>query len=119
MSKLNEFRKAEQALREQLALLEQLQSDSGLQREIEFEDKLKSLMSEYGIKLTTLISILTPQSLKLTEPTVSATRRPRQVKVYHNPHTGEAISTKGANHRQLKAWKAEYGASVVDGWLQA
>ena len=26
--------------------------------------------------------------------------------------------TKGANHAQLKAWKAEFGAEVVEGWRQ-
>lgn len=119
MSKLNEFRKAEQALREQLALLETLQKDSGLQREIEFEEKLKSLMSEYGIELATLASILNPQQFELPEQTATATRRARQTKIYQNPHTGETISTKGANHRQLKAWKAVHGSDVVEGWLLA
>jgi len=35
------------------------------------------------------------------------------------PVTGKRIETKGANHAQLKAWKAEFGADVVEGWLQA
>lgn len=48
MSKLAEFRRAERELQKQMALLEQLQADASLQREMEFEDKLKALMGEYG-----------------------------------------------------------------------
>jgi hypothetical protein len=121
MSKLAEFRRAEQALKEQLALLEKLQGDSGLKREMEFEDKLKALMTDYGIDLTKVVAILNPQPVEL-EPVVPAAvkqRRPRQVKIYVQPVTGKRIETKGANHAQLKAWKAEFGADVVEGWLQA
>ncbi|WP_376749545.1 hypothetical protein [Stutzerimonas kunmingensis] len=35
MSKLSEFRRAERELQEQLAVLERLQGDSGLKREME------------------------------------------------------------------------------------
>ena len=120
MSKLAEFRRAEQALKEQLALLEKLQGDSGLKREMEFEDKLKALIMDYGMDLVKVIDILDPQPAKPAQawPVVKQ-RRARQVKVYLNPHTGERIETKGANHSLLKAWKAEHGAELVEGWLQA
>ncbi|MGY8832516.1 MAG: DNA binding protein, partial [Pseudomonadales bacterium] len=39
--------------------------------------------------------------------------------VYKNPNNGEVVETKGGNNKVLKAWKAEHGAAVVDGWLQA
>ncbi len=120
MSKLAEFRRAERELQKQMALLEQLQTDASLQREMEFEDKLKALMADYGMDLMKVIDILDPQPAKpaQAEPVVKQ-RRARQVKVYLNPHTGECIETKGANHSLLKAWKAEHGAEVVEGWLQA
>ncbi len=121
MSKLVEFRRAEQALREQMALLERLKSDSRLQRDIEFEDKLKSLMAEYGVDLVGLIEIVDPHRLsgRSAEPAAASKRKPREVKVYVNPLTGERIETKGANHALLKAWKSEHGAEVVEGWRQA
>jgi hypothetical protein len=120
MSKLAEFRRAERELQQQLALLEQLQADTGLQREMEFEDKLKALMGEYGMELAKVVAILNPQPLELEEaaPAAVKQRRPRQVKVYVQPVTGKRIETKGANHAQLKAWKAEFGADVVEGWRQ-
>ncbi len=120
MSKLAEFRRAERELQEQLALLEKLQADTGLQSEMEFEDKLKALMGEYGMDLAKVVSILDPQSVELepAAPAVVKQRRPRQVKVYVQPVTGKRVETKGANNAQLKAWKAEFGAEVVEGWRQ-
>ncbi|WP_455232210.1 histone-like nucleoid-structuring protein, MvaT/MvaU family [Geopseudomonas aromaticivorans] len=120
MSKLAEFRRAERELQEQLALLEKLQADAGLQSEMEFEDKLKALMSEYGIDLAKVVDILNPQPVELEQaaPTGVQQRRPRQVKVYVQPVTGKRIETKSANHAQLKVWKAEFGADVVEKWRQ-
>lgn len=121
MSKLAEFRRAERELQKQMALLEQLQADASLQREMEFEDKLKALMSEYGIDLAKVVAILDPQPVELEQaaPTAVKQRRPRQVKVYVQPVTGKRIETKSANNAQIKAWKAEFGADVVEQWLQA
>jgi hypothetical protein len=43
--------------------------------------------------------------------------KPRQVKIYKNPHTGEVVETKGGNHKTLKEWKAEHGSATVESWL--
>lgn len=120
MSKLAEFRAAEKALQEQLSALEALKNDSGLQREIEFENKLKSLMQEYDVNLGKIIAILDPASslrkINARSEGDRQQRKPREVKVYKNPHTGETIETKGGNHRQLKEWKTQYGGDVVESW---
>jgi len=120
LSRLAEFRAAEKALQEQLAQLETLKNDAGLKKEIEFEEKLLGLMKTYDKGLRDIIAILDPQktSSKATAPAPKQQRRARVVKVYENPHTGELIETKGGNHRGLKAWKQEYGASTVDSWLR-
>ncbi|MOA66006.1 hypothetical protein D3C78_1926170 [compost metagenome] len=71
--------------------------------------------------LAKVVAILNPQPVEL-EPVASAAvkqRRPRQVKVYVRPATGERIETKGANHAQLRAWKTEFGAEVVESWRLA
>ncbi|MDD2047635.1 histone-like nucleoid-structuring protein, MvaT/MvaU family [Pseudomonas putida] len=119
MSRLAEFRAAEKALQEQMAQLEALKKDAGLKREIEFERKLVELMNSYGKNLRDIISILDPKAVTKGAPSAPKTRRPRVVKVYENPHTGELIETKGGNHRGLKAWKEQYGAKTVDSWLRA
>jgi len=120
LSRLAEFRAAEKALQEQLAQLESLKNDAGLKKEIEFEEKLQGLMKTYGKSLRDIISILDPNPGKSGNQSAAAPkqRRARVVKVYHNPHTGELIETKGGNHRGLKAWKEQYGAATVDSWLR-
>lgn len=119
MSRLAEFRALEQQLAAQLAELEALKKDDGLKKEMEFEEKLRSLMSTYGKSLRDIIAILDPQTnvSKLKKQDFGL-RRPRQVKRYKNPKTGEVVETKGGNHTILKAWKEEFGADVVQSWLQ-
>lgn len=120
MSKLAEFRQLEKHLAEQLQALEALKGDAGLKKEIEFETKLRALLAEYGYSLPNVINLLDPQAGRRRAPTVESkvgSRKPRQVKVYKNPHTGEVVETKGGNHKTLKEWKAQYGSATVESWL--
>ena len=121
MSRLAEFRALEQQLAAQLAELETLKNDDGLKREIEFEQKLRNLLGEYGYSLRNIIAILDPQASSRRAPAATeskaGTRKPRQVKIYKNPHSGEVVETKGGNHKILKEWKAEYGSDTVESWL--
>lgn len=121
MSRLAEYRALEQQLAQQLAELESLKNDDGLQKEIEFETKLRALLGEYGYSLRNIISLLDPQASHRAparaEKIEKSTRRPRSIKVYKNPATGEVIETKGGNHRKLKEWKTEYGSDTVNSWL--
>lgn len=119
MSRLAEFRQLEQKLAAQLAELEALKGSSELQKEIEFETKLRSLLGEYGFSLRDVINLLDPQSGRRSVAPVAEkpARRARQVKQYKNPHNGEIIETKGGNHKLLKQWKAEYGGDEVESWV--
>lgn len=120
MSKLIQFRELERHLAEQMAVLEAMKGDKSLEREMEFEDKLRALMGEHSKSLRDIITLLDPQAgsrFGRTVPTSSGSRKPRSVKVYKNPHTDEVIETKGGNHKRLKAWKAEYGSPEVESWL--
>lgn len=120
MSRLAEFRELEQKLAAQLAELEALKGSSELQKEIEFEEKLRDLLARYGFSLRDVISILDPQSSRrsgVAAPVEKSARRARQVKQYKNPHNGEIIETKGGNHKLLKEWKKQYGAEEVENWL--
>ncbi|URM27139.1 DNA binding protein [Pseudomonas frederiksbergensis] len=119
MSKLAEFRQLEKHLAEQLQALEALKDDAGLKKEIEFESKLRALLGEYSYSLKDVINLLDPNAGRrapAAEPK-SGTRKPRQVKVYKNPESGEVVETKGGNHKTLKEWKAKYGAEKVESWL--
>lgn len=120
MSRLAEFRKLEQQLAAQLAELESLKNDSGLKKEFEFEEKLRALLAEYGYHLGHVIAILDPQGSKQRTADQVETirpRKPRALKIYRNPHSGEAVETKGGNHKTLKDWKAQYGSDVVESWI--
>lgn len=109
MSRLAEFRALEQKLAAQLAELEALKGSTELQKEIEFETKLRDLLNRYGFSLGNVIAILDPQSGR--RPATSgasaiekAPRRARQVKQYKNPHSGEVIETKGGNQGFGEQW---------------
>jgi hypothetical protein len=119
MSKLAEFRQLEKHLAEQLQALEALKGDDGLKKEIEFETKLRALLGEYGYNLKDVVNLLDLRAGRRApvSQSQSSTRKPRQVKVYNNPHTGELIETKGGNHKGLKEWKAEHGPDTVESWL--
>lgn len=119
MSRLAEFRRLEQQLAQQLAELEAMKSDGSIQAEMEFENKLRALLTEYGFNLKDVINILDPQAgtrRHAPQAQEKTARKPREAKVYRNPHNGEVVQTKGGNHAVLKAWKAEHGAEVVESW---
>jgi hypothetical protein len=119
MSKLAEFRQLEKHLAEQLEALEALKGDAGLKKEIEFESKLRALLAEYGYSLPNVIALLDPQAGRRApvDESKAGSRKPRQVKIYKNPHSGEVVETKGSNHKALKEWKAEHGSATVESWL--
>lgn len=118
MSKLAQYRQLEQQLAAQLAELEAMKTDGSLQKEIDFEEKLRALMAEYGVSLNGLIAILDPQAARRAPAAATGQRKERELKIYINPENGERVETKGGNHKVLKAWKEQYGAEVVEGWLQ-
>lgn len=121
MSRLAEFRQLEKHLAEQLAALEAMKGDEGLKKEVEFETKLRALLAEYSYSLRNVIAILNPQASTRRAPAATeskaGSRKPRQVKIYKNPHSGEVVETKGGNHKILKEWKTEYGSDEVESWL--
>lgn len=124
MSMIQEFRATEQAIQELQARLAQMQQDGSLQREMEFEEKLRALMGEYSKSLKDVNSLLDPES-KLSKLSTKAgssagsskTRAVRKIKQYKNPHNGEVIETKGGNHKTLKEWKSKWGNDAVEGWM--
>lgn len=123
MSLIQEYRSTEESIQELQNRLAALKSNPGLQKEIQFETKLKELLNEYGKSLRDVISIMDLQGAygKQTKSAAAEkqARSPRKTKVYKNPNNGELIETKGGNHKGLKAWKQQYGAATVEGWLQS
>ena len=121
MSKLAEFKALEAQLAAQIKQLDALKNDGQLKREIEFEEKLRNLMAQYGVGLGGIISLLNPQAHRSSVYAATPARgqrKQRQLKVFKNPETGEVVETKSGNHKVLKAWKEQYGAEKVEGWLK-
>lgn len=122
MSLINEFRNTKNEIEELQKRLASLQQDTRLQKELEFEEKLRALMGEYSKSLRDIIAILDPQALDTSSTSAKAqsrsVRKPRSTKRYTNPHTKKVIETKGGNHKVLKEWKAQYGNDVVEGWVE-
>lgn len=121
MSLINEYRATEEAIKELEARLKQLSENDGLKTEMEFEEKLRTLMGQYSKSLRDIIAILDPESARgqrtKTAGAEPKSRRARVEKVYTNPETNEKVVTKGGNNKVLKEWKQKYGAETVDGWV--
>ncbi|MBA1272089.1 histone-like nucleoid-structuring protein MvaT [Stutzerimonas azotifigens] len=120
MSLINEYRATEEAIKELQERLKNMSQDDKLQKELEFEGKLRELMGQYQKSLRDVIALLDPEAKNTrTNRTAKApapSKRARRVKQYKNPHSGEVIETKGGNHKTLKEWKAKWGADTVEGW---
>ena len=118
MSMLQEYRQIEETIRELSERLQSLSNDDKLKKEIEFEEKLRTLMGQYNKSLKDVVAIIDPDN-KSTSGKKSATgvKRARKVKQYKNPNSGEVIETKGGNHKNLKAWKEQYGSEKVESWM--
>ncbi|MCQ4345973.1 DNA binding protein [Pseudomonas stutzeri] len=123
MSLINEYRTTEAAIKKLQDRLQALQQDDKLQKELEFETRLRELMAEYGKALPDILALLDAEGKVAkagrpprAEKTEAPTKRTRKVKQYQNPHTGETIQTKGGNHKTLKEWKATWGNETVESW---
>lgn len=116
MSIRTQLRNIENDIARLNALKEKLTSSPEMRKELEFEDKLTSLMSEFGMQLKDVIRVIDGPTAKAT--VAKGQRAPRTVKIYKNPSTGEIVESKGGNNKTLSKWKAEFGAETVLSWLQ-
>ena len=120
MSLINEYMQMEQQLKQLQANMEKLQNDKRLQSELEFKERLESLMREFDKSAADVIALLNPKPAAAAPKAASApagARRKRKLKIYKNPTTGEVVETRGGNHKTLKAWKDEHGSETVESWL--
>lgn len=118
MSKLADFRAIERQIAELLEAQERLKDDKDFQRDRAFDEGLTALMDEYGFQAKDVIAILCPEQANQEQPQ-KARRKPRAVKVYLNPHTGQTVATRGGNNKIIREWKARYSAEVVESWVQS
>lgn len=116
MSLISQYAQKEQLLNQLQKELQELEDNDSLKKELEFKENLEMLMGEYDKTVNDVKNILFPNTLE-EKPAKKTVRKPRKLKVYKNPHTGEFVETRGGNQKQLKAWKDEYGNEAVESWL--
>lgn len=119
MSLIQEYRSTEEAIKELQQRLQSLSSDDRLKKELEFDQKLRALMTEYNKSAGDILALLDPAPTKQpAKAGAKGSRAARELKTYKNPHTGEVVQSKGGNHKTLKAWKDKWGAEAVKSWVK-
>ena len=112
------------AIEKKLAQLEKelksIENSAAFKKENAVKRALASLMKKHGCSKSELITLLqTDESspVKLRKKSLASTRKPRKLKVFKNPETGEIVETRGGNHKVLKAWKSQHNLENIDAWL--
>lgn len=121
--KLKKYYETKAALEKLKFELENLSRDETLKADLAVKEEVQAVLDKYSRKpedLLVLFDLAVENTGKKPAPTATKDKRrkPRALKVYRNPHSGEVVNTRGANHKVLKAWKAQYGAETVEGWLE-
>ena len=112
-------------LEKQLAQLEKelksIENSAAFRKENAVKRALANLMKKHGCSKADLIALLQDDSSapakRGKKPAASGMRKPRKLKIFRNPNTGETVETRGGNHKVLKAWKAEHNLANIDEWL--
>lgn len=124
MGKISTYYKKKQ-MAEQLAQeLEEMEKDQELKKELDFKNKLRSLMEDFDKSAKDMIEVLAaidPSVRNKVDQGASGSdgRKKRPLKTYRNPHTGEVVQTRGGNHKTLNAWRKQYGRDEVARWQES
>ena len=112
------------AIEKQMAQLEKelksIEKSAAFKKENAIKRALANLMKRYCCSDSDLIALLqedASKGVKRGRKATATTRKPRKLKVFKNPKTGEIVETRGGNHKVLKAWKAQYKLQNIDDWL--
>ena len=112
------------AIEKQMAQLERelksIENSAAFKKENAIKRALTNLMKKHGCSRNDLIALLQgdgTEGVKRGKKTAPTARKPRKLKIFQNPKTGETVETRGGNHRILKAWKAQYNLENIDDWL--
>lgn len=115
MSILSSYIQKEAQLKKLQEELSSLKDNPDFQQDLRFKESLETLMKEYDVSKSHVLKIVAPDIYN-EESKPKKARKPRKLKVYTNPQTGEVVETRGGNHKVLRAWKIEYGKSEVESW---
>lgn len=128
--KLKELRAKEARLAKLTEELKALENDKELKTDLKLREEIEALLKKHNRPATVLAELFDLKGgrgpgkgagrgrARAAGAGPVRKRRRRRLKVYTNPVTGEVVKTRGANHKILKAWKAEHGSEAVEGWAQ-
>ena len=112
------------AIEKQMAQLEKelksIENSVAFKKENAVKRALANLMKKHSCSQLDLIALLQAdesEPSKRRKKPASTKRKPRKLKVFKNPETGETVETRGGNHKVLKAWKTQYKLDNIDDWL--
>ena len=121
MAKINDYYQKKQLMEKLSEELAQLEQDQALKGELEFENKVRALMSEYNKAPKDVLQILSaidPTVAGAKATVANGSRAKRPMKTYKNPQTGEVVQTRGGNHKTLNEWRKKHGKETVQSWQQ-
>ncbi|MBH8609979.1 DNA binding protein [Pseudomonas mohnii] len=135
MDKLAEVFRINRRIESEYEAAESLIRDKEVIKGLRFLTELDELATKYQFAPRDILLLLFPElaneqieSLSNATPTpvrvsssashLNRCAAHRAVRRYTNPHTGEVLETRGANHKKLKQWKAEFGVEVVEAWRE-
>ena len=117
--------KRKAALEKQKAQIEKelknIERSAAFKKENAIRRSLDILMKKHGCSKNDLIVLLQGSSSACAKsgrkPTKASTRKPRMLKIYENPTTGETVETRGGNHKVLNAWREKYKSANIEDWI--
>ncbi|REC93320.1 histone-like nucleoid-structuring protein, MvaT/MvaU family [Kushneria indalinina] len=122
MTKIAQYLEIEKRLKELQSEMEAFHSDEKFQDDLKFKSALEELCNSYNRShddaIVALGGHLKSNDTTASDGSTDGRRKKRKLKKYKNPHTDEIVETRGGNQKTLKAWRDEYGADVVESWLQ-
>ena len=112
------------AIEKQMAQLEKelksIENSVAFKKENAVKRALANLMKKHSCSQSDIIALLQSdesEPSKRRKKPAATKRKPRKLKVFKNPETGETVETRGGNHKVLKAWKTQYKLDNIDDWL--
>lgn len=100
--------------------LRNIERSDSYKKEIAVKRALNNLIRKHGYSKDDLITLLKSDTSRRIKSKIKKTaikRKPRKLKIFKNPITGEMVETRGGNHKVLKAWKAEHSITNIEDWL--
>lgn len=118
-SRLLNYARKEEQLRKLREELQELESDEGMKRDLQFKEELNKLLKKFDQDPVEVAQMLDPgrENAFAAAGYVPQKRAPRKTKIYKHPETGQVVESKGGHNKTLKAWKDEHGREKVEGWV--